>query len=72
MRTLVAMMALISFTLPAGAQDAGLSRPVSRAGAVQETRPIDIVICLDSSGSMQDLIDSARGRIWDKYRKSVV
>jgi hypothetical protein len=69
MRTLVAMMALISFTLPAGAQDAGLSRPVSRAGAVQETRPIDIVICLDSSGSMQDLIDSARGRIWDIVNK---
>ena len=27
--------------------------------------PIDLVICLDTSGSMTDLIDSARGRIWD-------
>ena len=69
MQALVAMMALILFTLPVGAQDAGPSRPVSRAGPVQETRPIDIVICLDSSGSMQDLIDSARGRIWDVVNK---
>ena len=27
--------------------------------------PVDIVICLDTSGSMSDLIDSARGRIWN-------
>lgn len=29
------------------------------------TVPIDLVICLDTSGSMTQLIDSARGRIWD-------
>jgi hypothetical protein len=29
------------------------------------TVPIDLVICLDTSGSMTELIDSARGRIWD-------
>ncbi len=28
-------------------------------------QPIDLVICLDTSGSMELLIDSARGRIWD-------
>jgi len=28
-------------------------------------RPIDLVICLDTSGSMTGLIDSARGRLWD-------
>lgn len=28
-------------------------------------RPIDLVICLDTSGSMTQLIDSARSRLWD-------
>lgn len=30
-----------------------------------EVRPIDLVICLDTSGSMEGLIDSARARLWD-------
>src|SRR5688572_718979 len=29
------------------------------------TRPVDLVICLDTSGSMEDLLDSARARVWD-------
>ena len=28
-------------------------------------RPIDLVICLDTSGSMTALIDSARAKLWD-------
>lgn len=28
-------------------------------------QPIDLVICLDTSGSMTGLIDSARGRLWE-------
>jgi hypothetical protein len=28
-------------------------------------RAVDVVICLDVSGSMQDLLDSARARVWD-------
>ncbi len=28
-------------------------------------RPVDLVICLDTSGSMTQLIDSARSRLWD-------
>ncbi len=28
-------------------------------------RPIDLVICLDTSGSMEAMIDSARGKLWD-------
>lgn len=28
-------------------------------------RPVDVVICLDTSGSMTALIDSARGKLWD-------
>jgi hypothetical protein len=30
-----------------------------------ETRPVDVVICIDTSGSMEDLLDSTRARIWD-------
>lgn len=30
-----------------------------------EGRPVDLVICLDTSGSMSGLIDSARKKIWD-------
>ncbi len=30
-----------------------------------ERRPIDLVICLDTSGSMTALIDSARAKLWD-------
>jgi len=30
-----------------------------------ERRDVDIVICLDTSGSMEGLIDSARARLWD-------
>jgi hypothetical protein len=30
-----------------------------------EERPIDIVICLDTSGSMQGLIESAKQKLWD-------
>jgi len=31
----------------------------------EATRPVDVVICVDVSGSMQDLLDSARARVWD-------
>ena len=30
-----------------------------------ENRAIDLAICLDISGSMSDLLDSVRGRVWD-------
>lgn len=31
----------------------------------QISRPVDLVICLDTSGSMTALIDSARAKLWD-------
>ena len=31
----------------------------------EQRRPIDLVICLDTSGSMTQLIDSARAKLWD-------
>lgn len=30
-----------------------------------ERRPVDLVLCLDTSGSMTDLIDSARAKLWN-------
>lgn len=38
---------------------------VSEVDPYCRTRPIDLVICLDTSGSMEGLIDSARARLWD-------
>lgn len=32
---------------------------------LNEGKPIDVVLCLDVSGSMQGLIDSAKTRLWD-------
>lgn len=34
-------------------------------GTPDEKRAVDLVICLDTSGSMTALIDSARARLWD-------
>jgi len=36
--------------------------PIART---HRCRPVDVVICLDTSGSMTALIDSARGKLWD-------
>jgi len=31
----------------------------------QETRPVDVVVMLDTSGSMENLLDATRARVWD-------
>jgi len=31
----------------------------------EESRAVDVVVCLDTSGSMEDLLDAARARLWD-------
>ncbi len=31
----------------------------------QETRPVDVVVMIDTSGSMEDLLDATRARVWD-------
>ena len=31
----------------------------------QETRPVDVVVILDTSGSMENLLDATRARVWD-------
>lgn len=39
--------------------------PVATSAPACHRRPIDLVIFLDTSGSMEGLIDSARARLWD-------
>lgn len=51
--TLLSQPATVSVTTPNPPVDVGV------------TRPIDLVICLDTSNSMEDLLDSARMRLWD-------
>jgi hypothetical protein len=52
---LAALAVAAGFAAPARAQEA---RPA-------DARPIDLVLCLDVSGSMNGLIDSAKLRLWD-------
>lgn len=60
---LVAVLVLACLlVLPAvaGAEDVG----AKKAPVQVPPRPVDLVICLDTSGSMQGLINSARKKLW--------
>ncbi|MCI0462196.1 MAG: VWA domain-containing protein [Gemmataceae bacterium] len=58
--TLTALALALGLLLTAG------SRTTAQAPKVAEgAKNIDLVICLDVSGSMQGLINSARARLWD-------
>ncbi|MBT3221337.1 MAG: VWA domain-containing protein [Proteobacteria bacterium] len=46
-------------------------KPTPRPQPVK-TRPVDIVICLDNSGSMEGLIDSARAKLWEIVNEVLV
>jgi hypothetical protein len=59
--TLVAVMALLVTLTVSSARS---TIPVTEVLG-QESRAVDVVICLDTSGSMEDLIDAARARVWD-------
>lgn len=48
---------LLALALPAFAKEAAPAPPAER--------PIDLVICLDTSGSMEGLLESAKQKIWD-------
>jgi hypothetical protein len=56
MKTKLMLCTLVLAALPAAAQDEITKKP--------DRRPIDLVICLDASGSMKTLIDAARQKIW--------
>lgn len=54
---------LLAFSAPlTGADDKPAAAP---AAAAQQARNIDVAICLDVSGSMQGLIQSAKNKLWD-------
>lgn len=38
---------------------------IASAAEPPERRPVDLCICLDTSGSMEGLLDSARRKLWD-------
>jgi hypothetical protein len=54
-----------SACLAALALSAGLAAPARAEDKPAEGRPIDLVICLDVSGSMNGLVDSAKIKLWD-------
>ncbi len=58
MRQAARLLATVAITL-------GLAAPAAAAPNPNNDRPIDLVICLDVSGSMSGLIDSAKRKIWD-------
>lgn len=65
-RTLALALATCSgllFSIPAIAQNAA---PIPAAGepVAAQPKPVDIAICLDTSGSMDGLIDAARQKMW--------
>jgi hypothetical protein len=66
----VALALVAAVVAPVWGQDKPAAEPDPAAHAPRlaqpaEGRPIDLVICLDISGSMDGLIDSAKLRLWD-------
>ncbi len=53
----IALAAALGLGITATAQATEAGKPV--------TRPVDLAICLDTSGSMQGLIESAKRKLWD-------
>ncbi len=56
-----APLALLFLATAAGL---GLSTTLGAQKALDERRHVDLAICLDTSGSMRGLLDSARQSIW--------
>src|SRR5215208_1243623 len=54
----IAFALALGFALPLNAADEQKPKPA-------ESKPIDLVLCLDVSNSMDGLIDSAKLRLWD-------
>lgn len=56
----------VAFSMGENAVVAGGRDPIAgTAACTPERRDVDIVICLDTSGSMEGLLDSARAKLWD-------
>src|SRR5262245_59457394 len=65
--SLSAALAAMTLTFVAKEAPAHDSMPPAPRRPVdpQPGKPIDLVLCLDTSGSMQGLIDSARTKLWE-------
>ena len=62
------LLAALAFGLvatPVGGQEKAAPPADKPAAVAPDGKPIDLVICLDVSGSMNGLIDSAKLRLWD-------
>lgn len=65
---LTSSLALLACLTVGGAVTPALAGPGDPAPATPTAaapRPVDVVICLDTSGSMQQLIDACRRKLWD-------
>ena len=51
--------------VPAAPAPAPAPTTPTPAGSGASTRDVDLVVCLDTSGSMEGLIDAARKKLWD-------
>ena len=60
----IALALVAAIVAPVWSQDRPAAEPQPPAAAAQ-ARAVDLVICLDISGSMDGLIDSAKLRLWD-------
>ncbi len=58
----LALVASSTFALSGGERCAAIA---AQSAATPPAQTIELAICLDTSGSMNGLIDSARARIWD-------
>ncbi len=60
-----ALLALLLTTATAAASTPSQALEANPPVGLAATRPVDLVIVLDTSGSMEDLLDSVRARVWD-------
>ena len=63
--SLVTVIALLVISTVSPARSATAAAEI----LCDKTRAVDLVICLDTSGSMEGLIDAARARVWDVVSK---
>jgi Mg-chelatase subunit ChlD len=59
------LLAPAALAAPEPMKEKKIPVPSNEIGAIEESRDVDLVICLDTSGSMNGLIDSCRKKLWD-------
>lgn len=61
----LALLAGLAGSTRAGDPPAPTPAPAPATRAQAQGKPVDLVLCLDASGSMSGLIDAARKKLWD-------